>query len=90
VEKEQLPPIHVVTEANQLPVDFLRPSPQAILIVGLDSEILSDRTLCLLKVSFIIFFFFWTLVMMLMCFIRYRHRHTELNNVLDALVYSTV
>ncbi|WJX15577.1 hypothetical protein P8452_05705 [Trifolium repens] len=52
MEKEQLPPIHVVTEANQLPVDFLRPSPQAILIVGLDSEILSDRTLCLLKLAF--------------------------------------
>ena len=66
--EEQLsvvPPIHVVTEASQLPPEFLNPSPDKQLIIGFDCEgvdLCRHGTLCIMQVINLIYFFhslFW-------------------------------
>ncbi|KAL9330696.1 hypothetical protein ACSQ67_000306 [Phaseolus vulgaris] len=54
-EDEPRVPIHVVTEASQLPADFLEPSPQSELIIGFDCEgvdLCRKGTLCIMQLAF--------------------------------------
>ncbi|MCI34824.1 3'-5' exonuclease, partial [Trifolium medium] len=37
-EEQPRVPIHIVTKAYELPVDFLEPSPQTKLVIGFDCE----------------------------------------------------
>lgn len=48
-------PIHIVTTASQLPVEFLEPSPQTKLVIGFDCEgvdLCRNGTLCIMQVNF--------------------------------------
>ncbi|GMH10788.1 hypothetical protein Nepgr_012629 [Nepenthes gracilis] len=50
-----LVPIHIVTDASQLPVEFLEPSPQNQLAIGFDCEgvdLCRDGTLCIMQLAF--------------------------------------
>ncbi|KAK7377024.1 hypothetical protein VNO80_02444 [Phaseolus coccineus] len=54
-EDESRVPIHIVTEASQLPADFLEPSPQAELVIGFDCEgvdLCRKGTLCIMQLAF--------------------------------------
>lgn len=47
-------PIHIVTYAGQLPIEFLEPSPDRQLVIGLDCEgvdLCRTGTLCIMQVS---------------------------------------
>ncbi|CAI9093609.1 OLC1v1029155C1 [Oldenlandia corymbosa var. corymbosa] len=57
LENEALPsvPIHVVTQASQLPAEFLEPSPQGKLVIGFDCEgvdLCRHGTLCIMQLAF--------------------------------------
>jgi hypothetical protein len=59
-EEEPRVPIHVVTKASQLPVDFLEPSPHSKIVIGFDCEAVDlcrDGALCIIQVSEFNFFF---------------------------------
>ncbi|XP_021890480.1 piRNA biogenesis protein EXD1 [Carica papaya] len=48
-------PIHIVTDASQLPAEFLDPSPTAQLIIGFDCEgvdLCRHGTLCVMQLAF--------------------------------------
>lgn len=48
-------PIHVVTQASQLPTEFLDPSPERQLVIGFDCEgvdLCRHGTLCIMQVFF--------------------------------------
>lgn len=48
-------PIHIVTNASQLPVEFLNPSPERQLVVGFDCEgvdLCRHGTLCIMQVNY--------------------------------------
>ncbi|KAK4259487.1 hypothetical protein QN277_005813 [Acacia crassicarpa] len=48
-------PIHVVTSASQLPVEFLQPSPQEQLVIGFDCEgvdLCRTGALCIMQLAF--------------------------------------
>ncbi|XP_004498930.1 uncharacterized protein [Cicer arietinum] len=48
-------PIHVVTKASQLPVEFLEPSPQSKIVIGFDCEAVDlcrYGTLCIMQLAF--------------------------------------
>ncbi|KAK6236773.1 3'-5' exonuclease domain - like 8 [Theobroma cacao] len=48
-------PIHIVTNASQLPVEFLNPSPERQLVVGFDCEgvdLCRHGTLCIMQLAF--------------------------------------
>jgi hypothetical protein len=65
-EEQPRVPIHIVTKAYQLPVDFLEPSPQSKLVIGFDCEAVDlcrYGTLCIMQVNFI--FFILDLVLLL-------------------------
>ncbi|XP_057524202.1 uncharacterized protein LOC130803969 isoform X1 [Amaranthus tricolor] len=50
-----LVPVHIVTEASQLPVDFLEPSPETKLVIGFDCEgvdLCRNGTLCIMQLAF--------------------------------------
>ncbi|KDP34133.1 hypothetical protein JCGZ_07704 [Jatropha curcas] len=50
-----LVPVHVVTEASQLPAEFLNPSPEKQLIIGFDCEgvdLCRHGTLCIMQLAF--------------------------------------
>lgn len=50
-----LVPIHIVTHASQLPIEFLSPSPEKQLVVGFDCEgvdLCRYGTLCIMQVIF--------------------------------------
>lgn len=50
-----LVPIHIVTEASQLPVEFLEPSPERKLVIGFDCEgvdLCRDGALCIMQLAF--------------------------------------
>lgn len=52
-------PIHIVTDASQLPAEFLDPSPTAQLIIGFDCEgvdLCRHGTLCVMQVHCASFF----------------------------------
>lgn len=56
-EDDQLssPPVHIVTEASQLPVEFLEPSSENQLIIGFDCEgvdLCRNGKLCIMQVQF--------------------------------------
>lgn len=54
-EEEPRVPIHVVTKASQLPVDFLEPSPQSKIVIGFDCEAVDlcrYGKLCIIQVNF--------------------------------------
>lgn len=51
----ELLPVHVVTKASQLPIDFLEPSPQTKLVIGFDCEgvdLCRYGTLCIMQLAF--------------------------------------
>ncbi|WVY92289.1 hypothetical protein V8G54_037803 [Vigna mungo] len=55
VEDESPVPIHIVTLASQLPVEFLEPSPQSELVIGFDCEgvdLCRKGTLCIMQLAF--------------------------------------
>ncbi|XP_054795911.1 uncharacterized protein LOC129301370 [Prosopis cineraria] len=48
-------PIHIVTRASQLPVEFLEPSPQEQLVIGFDCEgvdLCRNGALCIMQLAF--------------------------------------
>ncbi|KAL3498538.1 hypothetical protein ACH5RR_041270 [Cinchona calisaya] len=48
-------PIHIVTEASQLPTEFLEPSPERPLVIGFDCEgvdLCRNGTLCIIQLAF--------------------------------------
>ncbi|KAJ3701946.1 hypothetical protein LUZ61_005651 [Rhynchospora tenuis] len=48
-------PIHIITEPAQLPIEFLEPSPQKQLVIGLDCEgvdLCRNGTLCIMQLAF--------------------------------------
>ncbi|GMI81412.1 hypothetical protein like AT2G25910 [Hibiscus trionum] len=48
-------PIHIVTDASQLPAEFLNPSPERQLVVGFDCEgvdLCRNGTLCIMQIAF--------------------------------------
>ncbi|KNA23074.1 hypothetical protein SOVF_028180 [Spinacia oleracea] len=50
-----LVPIHIVTEASQLPVEFLEPCPETKLVIGFDCEgvdLCRYGTLCIMQLAF--------------------------------------
>ncbi|GAB2274744.1 hypothetical protein Dimus_009517 [Dionaea muscipula] len=50
-----LVPIHIVTSASELPVEFLEPSAQSQLVIGFDCEgvdLCRDGTLCIMQLAF--------------------------------------
>ncbi|KMT17955.1 hypothetical protein BVRB_2g033030 [Beta vulgaris subsp. vulgaris] len=50
-----LVPIHIVTEASQLPVEFLKPCPQTKLVIGFDCEgvdLCRYGALCIMQLAF--------------------------------------
>lgn len=50
-----LVPIHIVTDASQLPVEFLEPSPERKLVIGFDCEgvdLCRDGALCIMQLAF--------------------------------------
>lgn len=52
-DDESRVPIHIVTAASQLPVEFLEPSPQSKLVIGFDCEgvdLCRKGTLCVMQV----------------------------------------
>ena len=52
-DDESRGPIHIVTAASQLPVEFLEPSPQSKLVIGFDCEgvdLCRKGTLCVMQV----------------------------------------
>lgn len=52
----ELLPVHVVTKASQLPIDFLEPSPQTKLVIGFDCEgvdLCRYGTLCIMQVNLV-------------------------------------
>ncbi|CAK8569821.1 unnamed protein product [Lathyrus sativus] len=54
-EEEPRVPIHVVTKAFQLPVDFLEPSPQSKIVIGFDCEAVDlcrYGKLCIIQLAF--------------------------------------
>ncbi|KAJ1442760.1 Ribonuclease H-like superfamily [Sesbania bispinosa] len=54
-DDESRVPIHVVTNASQLPVEFLEPSPQSQLVIGFDCEgvdLCRNGTLCIMQLAF--------------------------------------
>ncbi|KAL9227267.1 hypothetical protein vseg_002978 [Gypsophila vaccaria] len=54
-EGAQLVPIHIVTEASQLPVEFLEPSSLSKLVIGFDCEgvdLCRDGSLCIMQLAF--------------------------------------
>ncbi|KAK2398745.1 Polynucleotidyl transferase, ribonuclease H fold protein with HRDC domain-containing protein [Trifolium repens] len=54
-EEQPRVPIHIVTKAYQLPVDFLEPSPQSKLVIGFDCEAVDlcrYGTLCIMQLAF--------------------------------------
>ncbi|KAL2317886.1 hypothetical protein Fmac_031762 [Flemingia macrophylla] len=54
-DDESLVPVHIVTAASQLPVDFLEPSPQKELVIGFDCEgvdLCRHGTLCIMQLAF--------------------------------------
>lgn len=54
-EEEPRVPIHVVTKASQLPVDFLEPSPHSKIVIGFDCEAVDlcrDGALCIIQLAF--------------------------------------
>lgn len=53
-EESRSIPIHVVTTASQLPVEFLEPSPQSQIVIGFDCEgvdLCRNGTLCIMQVK---------------------------------------
>ncbi|KAL0017565.1 hypothetical protein SO802_004634 [Lithocarpus litseifolius] len=51
----KLVPIHIVTDASQLPAEFLEPSPQNQLVIGFDCEgvdLCRHGTLCIMQLAF--------------------------------------
>ncbi|XP_050264847.1 exosome complex exonuclease rrp6-like [Quercus robur] len=51
----KLVPIHIVTDASQLPVEFLEPSPENQLVIGFDCEgvdLCRHGTLCIMQLAF--------------------------------------
>lgn len=66
-EDESRVPIHIVTAASQLPVEFLEPSPQSKLVIGFDCEgvdLCRKGTLCIMQVDALVCgfrFWFWLL-----------------------------
>ena len=54
----KLVPIHIVTDASQLPAEFLEPSPENQLVIGFDCEgvdLCRHGTLCIMQVKRICF-----------------------------------
>lgn len=54
-DDESRVPIHIVTAATQLPVEFLEPSPQSKLVIGFDCEgvdLCRKGTLCVMQLAF--------------------------------------
>ncbi|KAL5185469.1 piRNA biogenesis protein EXD1 [Glycine soja] len=54
-DDESRVPIHIVTAASQLPVEFLEPSPQSKLVIGFDCEgvdLCRKGTLCVMQLAF--------------------------------------
>ncbi|KAK7383287.1 hypothetical protein VNO78_28961 [Psophocarpus tetragonolobus] len=54
-DDESRVPIHIVTAASQLPVEFLEPSPQSKLVIGFDCEgvdLCRKGTLCVIQLAF--------------------------------------
>ncbi|XP_074317331.1 uncharacterized protein LOC141653462 [Silene latifolia] len=54
-EGAQLVPIHIVTDASQLPVEFLEPSSLTKLVIGFDCEgvdLCRDGSLCIMQLAF--------------------------------------
>ncbi|KAH1034823.1 hypothetical protein GLYMA_20G062400v4 [Glycine max] len=54
-DDESRVPIHIVTAASQLPVDFLEPSPQSKLVIDFDCEgvdLCRKGTLCVMQLAF--------------------------------------
>ncbi|XP_020222521.1 protein RRP6-like 3 isoform X1 [Cajanus cajan] len=54
-DDESRVPVHVVTAASQLPVEFLEPSPQKELVIGFDCEgvdLCRNGTLCVMQLAF--------------------------------------
>ncbi|KAK7321612.1 hypothetical protein VNO77_32423 [Canavalia gladiata] len=54
-DDESRVPIHIVTVASQLPVEFLEPSPQSQLVVGFDCEgvdLCRSGSLCVMQLAF--------------------------------------
>ncbi|XP_027331901.1 uncharacterized protein LOC113847178 isoform X2 [Abrus precatorius] len=54
-DDESRVPIHIVTVASQLPVEFLEPSPQSQLVIGFDCEgvdLCRHGTLCVMQLAF--------------------------------------
>ena len=54
----KLVPIHIVTDASQLPAEFLEPSPEKQLVIGFDCEgvdLCRHGTLCIMQVKRICF-----------------------------------
>lgn len=54
-------PVYIVTEASQLPADFLDPSPERKLVIGFDCEgvdLCRNGTLCIMQVKVIMPKFF--------------------------------
>lgn len=50
-------PIHIVTNASQLPAEFLEPSPEKQLVIGFDCEgvdLCRHGTLCIMQVFYIV------------------------------------
>ncbi|KAK7310740.1 hypothetical protein RJT34_08436 [Clitoria ternatea] len=56
VDEDESPvPIHIVTVASQLPVEFLEPSPQSPLVIGFDCEgvdLCCNGALCVMQLAF--------------------------------------
>ncbi|KAJ9183541.1 hypothetical protein P3X46_007382 [Hevea brasiliensis] len=53
--QSSLVPVHLVTEASQLPAEFLNPSPERQLIIGFDCEgvdLCCHGTLCIMQLAF--------------------------------------
>lgn len=57
-DDESRVPIHIVTAASQLPVEFLEPSPEKKLVIGFDCEgvdLCRNGELCIMQVNFFFF-----------------------------------
>lgn len=54
-QEASLVPIHIITNASELPVEFLEPSPQSQVVIGFDCEgidLCRDGTLCIMQLAF--------------------------------------
>ncbi|KAK6912785.1 3'-5' exonuclease domain [Dillenia turbinata] len=54
-DHSKLVPIHIVTQASQLPIEFLEPSPERELVIGFDCEgvnLCRHGTLCIMQLAF--------------------------------------